>query len=115
MREGTKGEGGNKGREGWTEGRREGAREEAMMLCRERASVEEGRVAGGRVGEGNERGRDGTRHGRHEGKRGGRKRSEEGLSEEGGAWEQGREGNFKGASIFMAWTRCIIGNPSEAG
>ena len=46
-----------------------------------------------------------------------------------GAWEQGREGNFKGGSIFtnqpftnrplplrlgayaMAWTRCITGNP----
>ena len=50
-----------------------------------------------------------------------------------GAWEQGREGNFKGCSIIlftnqpftnrplrlgayaMAWTRCITGNPSEAG
>ena len=52
-----------------------------------------------------------------------------------GAWEQGREGNFKGGSIIlftnqpftnrplplrlgayaMAWTRCITGNPSEAG
>ena len=50
-----------------------------------------------------------------------------------GAWEQGREGNFRGGSIFtnqpftnrplplrlgayaMAWTRCITGNPSEAG
>ena len=45
-----------------------------------------------------------------------------------GAWEQGREGNFKGGSIFtnrplplrlgayaMAWTRCITGNPSEDG
>ena len=32
------GEGGRGGREGW------GAREEAMMLCRERASVEEERV-----------------------------------------------------------------------
>ena len=55
------------------DGGREGAREEAMMLCRERASVEGGRVEGGRVDEGNERGRDGTRHGPHEGKRGGRK------------------------------------------
>ena len=40
-----------------------------MMLCRERASVEEvrvegGRVEGGRVDEGNERGRDGTGYGR---------------------------------------------------
>ena len=34
-----------------------------MMLGRQRASVEEGRVEGGRVHEGNERGRDGTRHG----------------------------------------------------
>ena len=60
---------------------------------------------------------------------------EEGLSEkerEHGS-KRGREGNFKGGSIFtnqpftnrplplrlgayvMAWTRCITGNPSEAG
>ena len=36
-----------------------------MMLGRQSASVEEGRV--GVVDEGNERGRDGTRHGRREG------------------------------------------------
>ena len=31
---------------------------------------------------------------------GGSKRAEDGLSEEGrGAWEQGREGNFKGGSL----------------
>ena len=54
-----------------------------MMLCRERASVEEERVEGGRVDDGNERGRVGTGHGRREGKRGGRKRAEDGLSEEG--------------------------------
>ena len=71
-----------------------------MMLYRERASVEEVRVEGGRIDEGNERGRDGTGHGRREGKRGGRLRAEDGLSEEGGAWEQGREGNFTGGSIF---------------
>ena len=47
--------------------------------------MEEERVEGGRVDEGNERGRNGTRHGRHEGKRGGRKRAEDGLSEEGGS------------------------------
>ena len=35
----------------------------AMMLGRERASVQEVRVGGGRVDEGNERGRDGSRHG----------------------------------------------------
>ena len=35
-----------------------------MMLGRQRASVEEGRVEGGRVDEGNKRGRDRTRHGR---------------------------------------------------
>ena len=68
------------------------------MLCRERASVEEERVEGGRVDEGNERGRDGTGHGRREGKMGGRKRAEDGLSEEGR--EYGREGNFTGGSIF---------------
>ena len=33
-----------------------------MMLDRQRASVKEGRVEGGRVDEGNELGRDGTRH-----------------------------------------------------
>ena len=38
-----------------------------MMLGRQRASVEEGSVEGGRVDEGNERGRDGTRHGQWEG------------------------------------------------
>ena len=56
-----------------------------MMLGRERASVEEGRVTneGGWIDGGNERGRDGTRHVQREGKRGGRKRAEEGLSEEG--------------------------------
>ena len=59
---------------------------------------------------------------------------EEGLSEkEREHGSKGREGNFKGGSIFtnqpftnrplplrlgayaMAWTRCITGNPSEAG
>ena len=49
-------EGGNKGREVGREGGREGA----MMLCSERASVEERRVEGWRVDEGNERRRDGT-------------------------------------------------------
>ena len=46
------------------EGGREAGREAGMMLCRERASVEEERVEGGRVDEGNERGRDGTGYGR---------------------------------------------------
>ena len=45
--------------------------------------MEEERVEGGRIDEGNERGRDGTGHGRREGKRGGRRRAEDGLSEEG--------------------------------
>ena len=45
-------------------GGRQGGREAGMMLCRERASVEEERVEGGRVDEGNERGRDGTGYGR---------------------------------------------------
>ena len=79
-------EGGSKGRSGntreggrergrengsgrWREGAR-GGREEAMMIGRERVSVQEGRVDRGRVAEGNERGRDGPRHGRREGKRG---------------------------------------------
>ena len=67
-REGRDGEGGNEGgREGGREGMeggREAGREAGMMLCRERASVEEERVEGGRVDEGNERGRDGTGYGR---------------------------------------------------
>ena len=87
------------GRQGG-QGRMVGGREEAMMLSRERASVEEGRVEGGRVDEGNERGRDGTRHGWREGKMEGRKRAEEGLSQEGR--EQGREGNFKGGILRRA-------------
>ena len=45
--------------------------------------MEEGRVEGGWFDEGNERVRDGTRPGQREGMRGGRKRAEEGLSEEG--------------------------------
>ena len=102
---------------GWEQGNtKEGARagrEEAMMIGRERVSVEEGRVEGGRVAEGNERGRDGPRHGRRKGKRGGRKRAEEGLSEEGR--EQGREGNFKGGILMRSLARCMIGNPGEAG
>ena len=71
------------------------------MLCRERASVEEERVEGGRVDEGNERGRDGTGHGRREGKRGGEEASG-GWIERGRerVWEEGREGNFTGGSIF---------------
>ena len=46
--------GGNTGRDRWSEGGSEEAREDAMMLCRERASVEEGRVEAVRVDEGNE-------------------------------------------------------------
>ena len=37
------------------------------MLHRHEASVEEGRVEGGRVDDGNKRGRNGARHGRREG------------------------------------------------
>ena len=37
------------------------------MLHRNEASVEEGRVEGGRVDDGNKRGRNGARHGRQEG------------------------------------------------
>ena len=68
-------EGGNKvmvgeGTRGGRERRREGeskGREEARMLHRHEASVEEGRVEGGRVDDGNKRGRNGARHGRREG------------------------------------------------
>ena len=44
------------GREQWNTS--EGGRKEAMMIGRERASVEEGRVEGGRVAERNERGKE---------------------------------------------------------
>ena len=55
--------------------------------------MEEGRVEGGIVAEDNERGRDGPGHGRRDGNMGGRKRAEEGLSEEGskGGRETSRE------------------------
>ena len=84
-------------KEGWRVGRREqgedgggregsrGGREEAMMLGREKASVEEGMVEGWWVDEGTERGMDSA-----DGKMGGTERAEEGLSEEG--WEQGGKG-----------------------
>ena len=88
-RDGGRERGREKGSERWREGAR-GGREEAMMIGRERVSVEEGRVEGGRVAEGNERGRDVPSNGRHEGKKRGRKRAEEELSEEG--MEQLREG-----------------------
>ena len=43
------------GREGRREGGKEGGREETVMADRDRASVEEGRVEGGRAADGNER------------------------------------------------------------
>ena len=67
------GRGSGRSKEGWMVGRREqgedgegreesrGGSEEAMMLGRERASVEEGRVEGGWVEEGTERGMDSAR------------------------------------------------------
>ena len=70
-----------------------------MMLGRQRASVEKGRVEGGRVDEVNERGRDG--------------RSMDGGREEasGGRIEQGREGvregNFKGGILRRALTSTV--------
>ena len=63
-RGGRGGRGGNEGGREGMEGGWEARREARMMLCRERASVEEERVGGGRVDEGNERGRDGTGYGR---------------------------------------------------
>ena len=66
---------GNKGREGGRERVMVG-REEAMMLRRHEASVEEGRVEGGRVDDGNKRGRD------EAWTAGGRKREGEELREE---------------------------------
>ena len=63
-----------------------GGREEARMLHRHEASVEEGRVEGGRVDDGNKLGRIGARHGRREGASGG------GIARgKDGAREQGNE------------------------
>ena len=63
------GRGPGRSKEGWrVGGRKQGdngraieGREEAMVLGRERASVEEGRVDGGWVDEGTERGMDSAR------------------------------------------------------
>ena len=64
---GTEG-GRERGRDGEREGERaRGGREEAIMLRRQRAPGEEGRVEGGRVDEGNERGR-GSKGGKLQGK-----------------------------------------------
>ena len=65
MREGARGWWGmrEQGKGGRERGR---GREEAMLLGRQRESVEEGMVEGERVDEGHEQGRDGTRHGRRE-------------------------------------------------
>ena len=83
------------------EGGRQGGREVGMMLCRERASVEEERVEGGRVDEGNER-RNGTERGMDGRGKEGREEASGGWIERGrkGVWEDGREGNFTGGSIF---------------
>ena len=67
-------------RGGWDRGRErgggEGAREEAMMLCQWRKrGLREGGLMKGTSEEGTERGMDGAR--------GGRKRAEDGLSQEG--------------------------------
>ena len=68
----------------------------------------EGGLLKGTSKEGTDRGMDGARE------KGGRKRAEEGLSEEGR--EQGREGNFKGGILIRALARCMTaGNPGEAG
>ena len=63
-----------------------------MMLGRQRASVEERSVAGGRVDEGNERGRGEAW----------RKRAKEGLNEEWRGSKGAREGNFKGGILSSA-------------
>ena len=65
-----------------------------MMLGRERASVEEGRVEGGWVDKGTERGMDSRgKDGREAASGGGIEREREGAS---GEKEHGRENNFKG-------------------
>ena len=99
-REGGGRQGGREGARGWwgreesraggrVEGEREGG-EGAMILGRQRASMEEGMVGGGRVDEGNERRKDGTRHGRREG--GSERRRD--CARKGGS-KGAREVNFK--------------------
>ena len=87
------------------------------MLHMHESSVEEldimsSEVEGGRVDDGNKRGRNGARHGRREGG------SERGRDCTRKGWSKGaRKYNFKGGilSIQYIHTRCIMGNPSEAG
>ena len=78
------GEGTRGGRERRREGESKG-REEARMLHRHEASVEEGRVEGGRVDDGNKRGRNGRcmDGGREEASGGGIARGKDGAREQG--------------------------------
>ena len=97
-------EGGRGGRQvgregGGRTGGREGGREEAMMLGRPRASVEEGVAEGEMVDEGKERGRDGAWT------VGGRKRAEEGLSEQGR--ETSREVSWGGHWPVIKYSQTI--------
>ena len=94
--QGTRGmeRGRDKGSEIWREGAR-GGREEAMMIGREReCQWRKGGSLKGTSEEGKDRGMDGAMA-----RWGGRKRAEDGLSEEG--MEQGREGNFKVCILMM--------------
>ena len=68
------------------------------MLHRHEASVEEGRVEGGRVDDGNKRGRNGARHGRRE-----EEASGGGIARgKDGAREQGNE-TFKGGILSIQY------------
>ena len=68
------------------------------MLHRHGASVEEGRVEGGRVDDGNKRGRNGAWHGRREGG------SERGRDCARKGWSKGaRKLNFKGGILSIQY------------
>ena len=67
-----------------------------MMLHRHEASVEEGRVEGGRVGDGNKRGRNGARHGRREG---GSERGRD-CARKGGSKEMKLQGRYPEYTVY---------------
>ena len=71
------------------------------MLHRHEASVEEGRVEGGRVDDGNKRGRNGARHWRREGgsERGGIARGTDGAREQ-GSKEMKHQGRYPEYTVY---------------
>ena len=97
---------GEKGREGGTRG----GTEEAMILGRERASVEEGMVKRRGVEEGNGLGRDGTK----QGERGGRKQTDEEVGRERRS-EGDEQGSVAGRGMGVRERGTLQGRYPEEG